>query len=294
MTEEELKAVIRSVMADILTPVPRRALVVFTGGLVGFEQAMTELVQLSDQGVRLDFVQTPSAVRVLDQERIRRAPMQEVSHDLVAGHQVLIAPTLTGNIAAKAAHGVADCLASNLFSEFLMSNRAVVVSVSAVSPDDALKQAWFPHMPVGYADMLRANLAALESFGVRLARADALCRTALAAFDRLENDRMAPLVAALGCSPRTARAHLAAAPSAAPDRPVSAQRHPGHSPHVSQTSGAPDGATRQVFLTTGLVSQGIVQRLPEGTHLRIPMHAKVTAMAKDTAAARSIRITREG
>lgn len=65
MTEEELKAVIRSVMADILTPVPRRALVVFTGGLVGFEQAMTELVQLSDQGVRLDFVQTPSAVRVL-------------------------------------------------------------------------------------------------------------------------------------------------------------------------------------------------------------------------------------
>lgn len=294
MTEEELKAVIRSVMADILTPAPRRALVVFTGGLVGFEQAMTELARLSDQGVRLDFVQTPSAVRVLDQERIRRAPMQEVSHDLVAGHQVLIAPTMTGNIAAKAAHGVADCLASNLFSEFLMSNRAVVVSVSAVSPDDVLKQVWFPHMPVGYADMLRANLAALESFGVRLARADALCRTALAAFDRLENDRTAPLVAALGCSPRAARARLAATPSAAPDRPVSAPRHPGHSPHVSQTAGAPGAATRQVFLTTGLVSQGIVQRLPEGTHLRIPMHAKVTAMAKDTAAARSIRITREG
>ena len=62
-----------------------------------------------------------------------------------------------------------------------MSNRCVVASQHAVCPDAVARSGWFPNMPAGYADLLRGNLATLASFGVRLAEARALCRTAIAA-----------------------------------------------------------------------------------------------------------------
>jgi hypothetical protein len=45
--------------------------------------------------------------------------------------------------------------------------------------------------------------------------------------------------------------------------------------------------------TRSLISNQVIQPLPDGVELRIPANAKVTAMARDLAAARSIRISRE-
>ena len=42
-----------------------------------------------------------------------------------------------------------------------------------------------------------------------------------------------------------------------------------------------------------LISQQVIQQLPNGVELRITPEAKVTAMARDLASARSIRISRE-
>lgn len=42
-----------------------------------------------------------------------------------------------------------------------------------------------------------------------------------------------------------------------------------------------------------LISQQVVQQLPSGIELRIGAQALVTAAARDAAATRSIRITRE-
>jgi hypothetical protein len=42
-----------------------------------------------------------------------------------------------------------------------------------------------------------------------------------------------------------------------------------------------------------LISQRVIQPLPDGVELRVTASAKVTAMARDLAAARSIRISRE-
>lgn len=131
MTEAELKAVIRAAILEVMAPTPRRALVVFTGGLLGFEDAIPELAMLAAEGVQLDYVQTPSAERILNQDLIRSLGMRDVTKRMVEEHDMLIAPTLTSNIAAKVAHGVADCLASNLFSEFIMGDRLVVASRTA-------------------------------------------------------------------------------------------------------------------------------------------------------------------
>ena len=285
MTEAELRALVREAILDVFGPSPRRALVLFSGGLLGFEDAIGSLRRLAAEGVQLDYLQTPSAERILDQGLIASIGMREVSKRMVEEHDMLIAPTLTSNIAAKVAHGVADCLASNLFSEFIMSNRLVVASRTAICPDGAAKQSWFPQMPPAYADLLRANLAALASFGVRLTGSRFLCRTALAAWQRRDADRRAPLIAALGTSVDGLTAALA-------DR-VAAARGPsgngGDRPHGSPTT----GALPAVACAQQLISQQVVQQLPPGIELRISQRARVTAAARDLAATRSIRISRE-
>ena len=102
--------------------------------------------------------------------------MTPAEESLVQAHDLLVVPTLTANLAAKVAHGIGDCLASNVVAEFIMSNKPVVVATNGVCPDSADKRGWFPQMPSGYAAMLRENLAALKSFGVHLATAETLDR----------------------------------------------------------------------------------------------------------------------
>jgi hypothetical protein len=288
MIETEVRALVRDAIIDVLLPQPRRGLVLFTGGLLGFEDAVGSLRRLAASGVQLDYLQTPSAVRILDQDLIASLGMRNVSRRMVEEHDLLIAPTLTANIAAKVAHGVADCLASNLFSEFIMSNRLVVASRTAICPDGAAKQSWFPHMPAGYADLLRGNLRALASFGVRLTDARFLCRTSLAAWDRRDRERSGALVAALGTS-AAGFVHEVVGPfaKAADDvRRASGPATPGAGP-------APAPGRSVVPCAQTLISQQVVQQLPSGVELRIGAGALVTAAARDAAATRNIRISRE-
>lgn len=275
MTETELRGLIREVIAELVQPPKLRVLVAFTGGLLGFDEAIDSLAALKATGAQLDYRQTPSAERILDQRRIAALGMREVSKQYVESHDMLILPTMTGNIAAKVAHGIADCLVSNLASEFIMSNRVVVASRTAVRPDGTEKLGWFPTMPHGYADLLRANLAALSSFGVRVVDAKALCRTAVAAWERVCKARRSGLVEALGTSPAAFVAQVSEAVHAAPAAAVSVA---GPGPEVCRHS---------------LISHNVVQQLPSNSELRIARNAKVTAMALDLAAARSIRIQRE-
>lgn len=289
MTEADLRALIVDAIIDLMTPAPRRALVLFTGGLLGFDDAIEELRLLAADGVQLDYLQTPSAERILDQARIRSIGMREVSTRMVEEHDMLIAPTLTSNIAAKVAHGVADCLASNLFSEFIMSNRMVVASRTAICPDGPAKRGWFPDMPPAYADLLRGNLTTLASFGVRLAAAPRLYRTVIAAWERRERERRAPLVAAMGTSVDGFWAALAAQATGAG---VAASTGDSQ-PVAVVTAQSPQASTGVVDCRRTLISQQVIQPLASGVELRIPADAKVTAMARDLAAARSIRISRE-
>lgn len=275
MTDADVRTLIREAILEVVGPSPRRALVVFTGGLLGFDDCIGELAMLKAGGVQLDYIQTPSAERILDQDLIRSLGMRDVSKRMVEEHDMLIAPTLTSNIAAKVAHGLADCLASNLFSEFIMSNRLVVASRTAICPDGRAKQAWFPHMPPAYADLLRGNLAALASFGVRLCESRFIARTALAAWERRDAERRAPLVAALGTSVAGLVAALA-------------------DPVVTVNGGdRPAQGQGTVACAQDLISQQVVQQVPSGAELRIGARALVTAAARDAAATRSIRITRE-
>lgn len=158
-------------------------LVLFSGALLGFEDAVESLRRLTTEGWPLDWIQTPAAARILDQEVIASAGMSAAGPELVRTHEALLVPTMTVNLAAKVANGIGDCLGSNVMAEFIMMGKPVVAAVSGSCPDGPEKRGWFPDMPSGYATMLRETLGRLASFGVHLAPArdlDRALRRALA------------------------------------------------------------------------------------------------------------------
>ncbi len=135
MTADDVSALVRRALAELVTPPPRRALVLFTGALIGFERVIGELDLLAASGVELEYVQTPSAERILDQRLIASVPMRPADRHLTGSHDTLVVATLTQNAAAKTAHGIADCLASNLLNDYLLAGRPVVAAASGCDPD---------------------------------------------------------------------------------------------------------------------------------------------------------------
>ncbi|WP_276696648.1 flavoprotein [Propionibacterium acidifaciens] len=284
MTADDVSALVRRALAELVTPPPRRALVLFTGALVGFERVIGELDLLAASGVELEYVQTPSAERILDQRLIASVPMRPADRHLTGSHDTLVVATLTQNAAAKTAHGIADCLASNLLNDYLLAGRPVVAAASGCDPDDPDKRRWFPTIPEGLAAVMRENLETLRGFGVRTARAGALARTVLAAYERAERARMAPLTTALGMSRRELLDRLGAP---APATPVAVGGR------AARAAAAPAPRTGAVSVQLRLISQRVVQRMPVGTVLRVPAGAQITAMAADVARTRSVTIIRE-
>lgn len=284
MTADDVSALVRRALAELVTPPPRRALVLFTGALIGFERVIGELDLLVASGVELEYVQTPSAERILDQRLIASVPMRPADRHLTGSHDTLVVATLTQNAAAKTAHGIADCLASNLLNDYLLAGRLVVAAASGCDPDDPDKRRWFPTIPEGLAAVMRENLETLRGFGVRTARAGALARTVLAAYERAERARMAPLTTALGMSRRELLDRLGAP---APATPVAVGGR------AARAAAAPAPRTGAVSVQLRLISQRVVQRLPVGTVLRVPAGAQITAMAADVARTRSVTIIRE-
>lgn len=283
-TADDVSALVRRALAELVSPPPRRALVLFTGALVGFERVIGELDLLAASGVELEYVQTPSAERILDQRLIASVPMRPADRHLTGSHDTLVVATLTQNAAAKTAHGIADCLASNLLNDYLLAGRPVVVAASGCDPDDPDKRRWFPAIPEGLAAVMRENLETLRGFGVRTARAGALARTVLASYERAERARTAPLTTALGMSRRELLDRLGAP---APATPVAVGGR------AARAAAAPAPRTGAVSVQLRLISQRVVQRLPAGTVLRVPAGAQITAMAADVARTRSVTIIRE-
>lgn len=193
MNEAQLRDLVREVVLEMLAANPqafsvkpeRRALVMFTGAWLGFDESIVQLQRLRDDGVQLDIIQTESAKRFLEQDKIASLG-PEVTAKLVSDHPMLIIPTLTVNCAAKVAYGMADNLATNVIHEFILLNRPVVAVRTAACPDDMEKKAWFPDIPPAFAEVLRKNLAALASFGVTLCGASGLRRAVQSTWQAME------------------------------------------------------------------------------------------------------------
>lgn len=264
LSAEQIAQIVDRVLEVLGVPNPDRTqngLVLFTGAMIGFEPALEALARLNGK-LNLDYIQTPSAQRLLDQNKIAALGMTPGTRSFVASHDLLIVPTLTANLAAKVARGIGDDLASNVTAEFVMTGRKVVFATDAANPDAAAKRAWFPNMPAGYAAMLRSNLATLQSFGVQLTAAEQLDQAVLAA------------IGATGVQQ-----------PAVPAKPITSSLPAPSAPATATIFGSPvptPGEPPQIVTAT------MVMAAPSGSVVRVGPKTMITDLAKERAQARQI------
>ncbi len=257
MTVEHLRVIVRDVveafLAERASTTPRRALVALSGAQLGFEIALPQLEALVADGWVLDVVQSGAARERLDQDRLRAIGLRAPAPDAPTDHPLLIVAALSANTAAKLAHGIDDTPVTRAVTDFLLSNRPVIAVTTAASPDSQEKRALYPDTPEAFRAVLRANLQALRSFGVRLVDVQQIEEAVRAAWRNGD---------------------------------------PG-STRGARPPGMTIAAGPIVRCGERLVSQRLVQRLAPGTVLRIDASAIVTALARDTARARAITVERE-
>lgn len=268
MTEEQVRQVVREVVASLLAP--KRALVLFTGGRGGFADAVDQLALLQADGFVLDVVQTDAARRVLDQDRLGALGLAAWTGGEDAEHPLLIVPTLSTSTAAKAAHGIADDEASRLIARFLKSGRGVVAARNASCPLSASNRAAFPALPDAYSALMQGNLETLMRLGVYLTNAERLHRAVWK------------------------RWPVPPPPTTGP-KPVATERSEGEGT-IQDWPYARPGLAQDPPATVSdrLISARTVQSLPDGATLRVGRSAVITALARDVARTRAIRIEREG
>lgn len=163
---------------------PKSALVVFSGAAIGFTEAMDSLVKLKNDGWQLKVFLSDEAMKVFTPSYIKetldlgtiynsgsKVPQQELYSEV---DQIVIAAT-TVNTAAKIAQGICDNEMLTLINHGLMAGTPVVCAINGACPDDAVRaQLGMGKSPEGYRNLLRNNLKALKSFGVKLVSSDEL------------------------------------------------------------------------------------------------------------------------
>ena len=254
MDEQELRQIIRLILEAIEEiRRPKRALVLFTGALLGFEECLAPLAELKQAGLQMTVVKTQTAEFLLDKAKIDALGMAAPGPGLIESNDILIVPTCSVNTVAKVAHGIADTLATNLISEFLSFGKLVAAASTAADPDSAAKQARFPLMPPAQAALMRDNLNKARALGIRF------CEVA---------DLASCVRATLGMPGPVA---------AVPDAPAVLADEPA----------------AEIFdCPLNLVAAHHIQPLPAGSVVQVKPGAIVTALAADWARKRSIRIER--
>ena len=192
--EDIIRLVTEEVMRRLGTPQPvqpavKQALALFTGGALGLEEALAQLAQLQNQGVRLTAVLSKAAETVIGVDRLRKALGMELDirlamdplpkQDLKAADVVLI-PVLTQNTAAKLARTLADTTVTTLVMQALLMGKPVIAARNAADPKDP----WRVQGGMGAARptltrVLQDNLKTLESYGVALVDAGTLAAEAM-------------------------------------------------------------------------------------------------------------------
>lgn len=260
MNEDRLRELIMAALAreaaarvvEKLRRQPRHALVLFSGALLGFDQALASLRQLKEQGFSFQVLFSEQAAAILDQRRIEVelapsgmavATMEQAREVMKASYDVLLIPALTVRSAAVLAAMMADTPFTRIVQDALLHQRKIILCVNGCCPD-----CWAAH---GYAptpdlaQKMQDNLQKLQDYGLTLTRAADLSRKAIRQTDPIAM----PLQAA---------------------RAEASKRYtqpPGH-----------------------IVSAASVAACPPHSVLRVAQGCLITQLARDAARARGIRI----
>lgn len=175
LVEKIVSEVIKKINAQ-----PKRALVFFTGGAIGFQEAMDSLKKL-DENWQLKVVLSDDAMKVLDPEAIKRElKLETIYHskniksqkDLYGSVDLMIVGTLSINTAAKLACGITDTVLLSLINHGFMAGLPLIAANNACDPDDPRRIALgMGKSTKAYRKMLISNMDKLVDFGMSLVKA---------------------------------------------------------------------------------------------------------------------------
>jgi ethanolamine utilization protein len=161
-----------------------KALAIFTGGTIGFEQGLAEIKKIQNLNFSVTVVLSAAAEQIIGIDRIKAelgsyttivTAHSPYPGDVLREAELVLVPVLTQNTAAKLAHTLSDTMVSTLILQGLMMGKPVVAALNAADPMDSWRiQANMGKASPGLLKALRANLQQLEGYGIQLVQVTAL------------------------------------------------------------------------------------------------------------------------
>lgn len=179
---------LENAMQDIVNEVIRRlnkrlkiAIVIFTGGALGFEDALEQLKIMKNEGWSFKILLTRSAEHVFLPGTIEKdLGTNEVFYEkelmglgeFYKDTSLLIIPTLTLNSATKISLGIVDSAVTNLVSHYITTGTPIVAADDACDLKNPIREKYRMHKsPKAYLDMNSHHLDQLRAYGINLVRA---------------------------------------------------------------------------------------------------------------------------
>lgn len=161
----------------------KKAVLLFTGALIGYGDAVESLKAMKEDGWSFTAVLSKAAAEVITEERIQNdidpdaiyvegAPVN--GRKLVNDAQYVIIPALTVNTAAKLANCIYDNLVTNMVFYANTSGKPVIAAVDGCCPDNKVREKIGFHVTDRHKARMRKNLVELVDFGYHLTTAVSL------------------------------------------------------------------------------------------------------------------------
>lgn len=253
-------------------PSPRQVLMIFSGASTGFVVGTEAIRRLANSHHQLSVVLTPAATHVITEAHVRQAGASRVilpgewvdAPGLVKASDLVLAPTMSMNLAARLALGLMDSLVTTLIIGALLAGKPVIAVRAGADPDG---NAGLVFGATGRAaPALRAKLSGhletLAAYGVELVN---------------EGDFLV-----------TVERRLLTGVMAHPGQPASAL------PPDFRLAGPPALVeTPPTSNSANFVTETDLLTLPTGAVVRLAPGSRLTPLARETAERRNLKIVFE-
>ena len=158
----------------------KKALVLFSGALIGIQEAYDSLKNLKEDGWSLTVAMSKSASEIISTKTIEEkigpdaiyAEGNPVDYrKLVEECNYVIIPTLTINTTAKVANAINDNLLTNIIYRSMSVGKPIVAAIDGCCPDNEVRAKMGFKVTEAYKAKLRSNLEAMQSYGIVLTSA---------------------------------------------------------------------------------------------------------------------------
>lgn len=168
---------------------PRKALVAFTGGSIGFLEGINEIKKLMENGWQVKVLLSKSAENVLTAENIKsQLNIEDIylesqvidTSSLYDDIDILIIPVLTLNTAAKLALCINDSMIPSITSHIIMQGKPIVAAKNACDLNNPTRLALgMNRTPEAYKRQTQHYLQLLEDYGLHLVEAEDIYNTTI-------------------------------------------------------------------------------------------------------------------